>query len=103
MSAETSWRKPPVTPGITYLSLSIGIFLLVAVIGALKANFQNRIWIIVYITAVAIALAGGGILLWQRWSVGESVVCRRCGQALLLLGIIALLALSLFPQWFRSV
>jgi hypothetical protein len=99
MSTETSWRKPSVTGGLG----TFGIFVLVAVISALKANFHDRLWVTAYFTAVAIALAGTGVLVWERWSASDSVVCRRCGQTLLLLGIVGLLVLSFFALSHTSV
>ncbi|MGD0059177.1 MAG: hypothetical protein ABSD58_07140 [Verrucomicrobiia bacterium] len=82
------------------LLLRFGLVAFVAVVGAAKVNLHDPVWATAFLVALAIALVGVGILAWESWTFSESDVCRYCGYALLILGIVGLVVISFFAQWF---
>jgi hypothetical protein len=81
------------------LLLRLGLVALVAIVGAAKVNSRDPAWATAFVVAVAIALVGVGILMWQSWTLSESVVYRYYGYALLIIGIVGLLVISFFAPW----
>ena len=70
---------------------------------AYRGNFQDQTWLASFFVALVLAIAGAAILFWERVSLSDSIVLHRCGFTLLILGVIALLLLSVFPSWYRRV
>ncbi|MBI5687360.1 MAG: hypothetical protein HZC54_19985 [Verrucomicrobia bacterium] len=70
---------------------------------AFKANYQDPVWVGSFVTASALAGAGIVVLYGERYSERENIFRRVCGEVVLWLGLIGLLALLFFPDWFSSV
>ena len=103
MKTVSRLTKPQLGYGWLELVVRFGSVAFVAVVGAAKVNFHDPIWVATFLVALTIALVGAGILSWQSWTSSESIVYRYSGYALLILGIVLLLAISFFDQWFRSI
>ncbi|MFA6562861.1 MAG: hypothetical protein WCV00_13210 [Verrucomicrobiia bacterium] len=90
-----------------YARVIIGVrtvFVVAAVVAsAFKANYEDPVWVGSFVTASAFALAGICVLYAERYSKRENVFHRVCGEGVFLLGLIVLLALLFFPDWFSSV
>ncbi len=98
-------RLPPTHLGYGWFALLLrfGVVAFVAIVGAAKVNFHDPAWGTAFLVALAIARVGVIILAWRSWTFSESAVYRYCGYALLILGLVGLLLISFFPEWFRSV